>query len=431
MPDGPAVSFERALLDGIAPDGGLYHPTAEPDLRALIRSLGTELAFVDVAAAMIEGLFPEYHDAASARQLATAAFPFAPELRRLGSDHYLLELFHGPSAAFKDFGAMFLAAAMERAIGAGGRRAVVLTATSGDTGGAVGNAFLGRAGIDVVILYPDGRISPLQEKQLTTLGGNVHAVRVAGAFDDCQRLVKGAFADGELTAQVPLTSANSINIGRLIPQSFYYVWAATQLRERLEEDPLFSVPSGNFGNLTAGVLAWRWGMPCGGFLAATNENDVVPAYLATGRYAPRPSRETLATAMDVGAPSNLERLERIFDSGTLVGSGMLHGHVTSDARIREVMRAVRRDSDLFVCPHTACGIDATWDYLGEEPGDGAPVITLATAHAAKFVEVSRDVLGEAPALPPQLVKLLDREGTSTPMDATADALRHYLLERFV
>jgi len=425
-----SISFPEALFRGLAPDGGLYQPTSEPDLRALIRSFGDDTAFVDLAAAMIQGLFPEEYDAAASRSLALEAFPFAPALRELEPGIVILELFHGPSCAFKDFGASFLAVTMDRELKARGRRAVILTATSGDTGSAVAQAFYGRDQIDVVILYPSGRVSPLQEQQLTTLGGNVQALEVEGSFDDCQRMVKEAFVDGELCDRVPLSSANSINVGRLIPQSFYYIWAFAQLKESYADKLAFCVPSGNFGNLTAGVFAWRWGMPVADFVAATNVNDVIPEYLATRVYRPRPSVKTLANAMDVGDPSNFERLQAIFASGGLDVGSVLTGYVADDATIAGEMRRVYEEHGVFLCPHTAAGTWAARQHLTENSREDTTIVTLATADPGKFVEVAQDAIGVVPPVPERLARLLDKPKQALLVAPELTALRTVLLDRY-
>jgi len=424
------VDFGEAVLRGLAPDGGLYHPAEEPDLRALIRSFGSESSFVDVAGAMIQALFPQQYDAKAARTLALKAFPFEPRLSRLQPGVVILELFHGPSCAFKDFGASFLAAVMEEQLVQRKARAVILTATSGDTGSAVAHAFHGRDNIDVVILYPSGRVSPLQEQQLTTLGGNVTALEVQGSFDDCQRMVKEAFVDSELQKTLQLTSANSINVGRLIPQSFYYLWAFSQLKEQLQDELVFCVPSGNFGNLTAGVLAWRWGMPVSDFIAATNANDVIPEYLKTGVYSPRPSIATPANAMDVGNPSNFERLQSIFSEGALDISSVVSGVVVDDETIYRTMKSVYTDTGEFICPHTATGVYAARRRLAAEPGADVTIVTLATAHPGKFVEVCRHAVGHEPEIPERLARLLALEKRSIVVDNTLNGLRAVLMERF-
>jgi threonine synthase len=316
---------------------------------------------------------------------------------------------------------------MEGYLAARGGRAVILTATSGDTGSAVAQAFHGRANIDVVILYPSGRVSPLQEQQLTTVGDNVRALEVRGSFDDCQRLVKEAFADRRLAEHSHLTSANSINVGRLIPQSFYYMYAFAQLKDQVADEILFSVPSGNFGNLTAGVLAWRWGMPVSEYIAATNANDVVPEYLKSGEFSPRASIRTLANAMDVGNPSNFERLRAIFSGGMLDINSLISGVSASDAHIAATMKQVWEKHGELICPHTATGVYAARRRLASETGSDATVVTLATAHPAKFVEVVRDAVGIEPEIPESLAAMLRRTKVSTQIDPTLNALREVLL----
>jgi len=421
------VDFREALFHGLAPDGGLYQPTSMPDLRGLFSQLPERAAFTLVAERMIEALLPEITDPAS---LAARAFPFVPKLVTATPEIDLLELFHGPSSAFKDFGASFLAAAMEFFLTGRGQEAVVLTATSGDTGSAVARAFFGKRGVRVVILYPSGRVSPLQEKQLTTLGGNVTALEVKGSFDDCQRLAKQAFVDPELSRRITLTSANSINLGRLIPQSFYYVWAWAQRRPaRL----YFCVPSGNFGNLTAGVLAWRWGLPVNGFIAATNRNDVVPEYLRSSRYQPRASVATYSNAMDVGDPSNFERLLAIFGSDWQAMKRMIAAEVVSDEETLETIGRVYRRLGLILDPHTAVGFLSAERFLasaGDAPLPAAHLITLATAHPAKFYEVLEKAIPVKPALPATLAELLDREKASVRIDNSFRTLKKLLLDRF-
>ncbi|MFW5742742.1 MAG: threonine synthase, partial [Spirochaetota bacterium] len=368
-----SVDFREAIFTGLAPDGGLYHPDAEPRLREVILRSPADRPFAEIAAELVHELLPETFDAEAAAAVCRRAFPFAPKLVSLTDQILLLELFHGPSCAFKDFGASFLAAAMEYLLDGENHRAVILTATSGDTGSAVAQAFHDRPGIDVVILYPSGRVSPLQEQQLTTVGDNIHALEVSGSFDDCQRMVKEAFTDRELAGRAHLTSANSINLGRLIPQAFYYVDAFVRLRSRIASEVVFCVPSGNFGNLTAGILAWRWGLPVSGFIAATNINDVVPEYLASGIYRARPSMRTLANAMDVGNPSNFERLLEIFGADYQDMRAMVGGEAVTDEEILDTMGRHYRAHGVFLDPHTAAGVCAAERYLEGEGASDASV----------------------------------------------------------
>ncbi len=424
------VDFAEAIFTGLAPDGGLYHPDSQPDLRELMLRIPDDRPFEELAAELVHGMLPDVFDMPAARQVCRRAFGFAPKLRPFSEQIHLLELFHGPSCAFKDFGASFLAAAMEYLLAGESRRAVILTATSGDTGSAVARAFHGRPGIDVVILYPSGRVSPLQEQQLTTVGDNVTALEVGGSFDDCQRMAKQAFTNRELADRTHLTSANSINLGRLIPQTLYYVDAFIRLRSRIASDIVFCVPSGNFGNLTAGVLAWQWGLPVSRFIAATNVNDVVPEYLEKGSFRPRPSRRTVANAMDVGDPSNFERMLQIFGADHQDMHAMIGGEVVTDEDIIETMRRVFDSRNIFLDPHTAAGVCAAERYLAGEGAGDASVITLATAHPAKFPEIVRRATGTVAEVPERLEEAMRREKRSVRIEPTDRALSTYLLEHY-
>ena len=373
---------------------------------------------------------------AAAREIAVAAFPFAPALSWLSDEIALLELHHGPTCAFKDFGAAFLAAILQRQLaggaagadGPGGGPVVVLVATSGDTGGAVARAFWHRAGIEVVLLYPSGRISRLQEQQLTALGDNIHAVEVAGSFDDCQRLVKQALVDRELVAAARLCPANSISLGRLLPQAFYYIYAG--LRLRAAGKPLFCVPSGNFGNLTAGVYAAQWGLPVAGFWAATNSNDVVPGYLESGALLPRASVATLSNAMDVGNPSNFERILTRWNHDHAAISAHLKGCAIGEEETLATMRQVHEQDGRLIDPHTAVGIAAA-RRLREQGAcfgsEHAPVVVLATADAGKFPETVQRATGVSPPTPDPLQELLERPKQATPLAPSFPDLRAFIL----
>jgi len=424
------ASFREAVFHGLAPDGGLFHPEVEPDLRKDILAFDEESSFQDIASRITARLLPEEFSEKDAAALCERAFPFSPALKQISEDMYLLELFHGPSCAFKDFGASYLANVMELFLEGDDGRAVILTATSGDTGSAVAGAFYGKKNIDVVILYPSGRVSPLQEKQLTTHGGNISALEVQGSFDDCQRMVKEAFLDPELAGRLRLTSANSINLGRLIPQTFYYIYGFSQLKHRVPAEVFFCVPSGNFGNLTAGLLAWRWGMPATGFVAATNRNDVVPEYLDTGIYRPRPSVHTMSNAMDVGNPSNFERMQQIFGSDLMDMRAMVTGIAVSDEETAQTMKRYYVDRGIFLDPHTAAGVYASRQFLARSfPGVGR-VITLGTAHPGKFGELVSEATGCAPDLPERLSRVLDLPKKSTVVENSLEALRSYLLDHY-
>jgi threonine synthase len=424
------MTFQETLFTGLAPDGGLYHPVDPPELAPLIPALERLASFPEVAAESCAALLSPDIPADRARALAAAAFVFSPVLRRLDERVLLLELFHGPTCAFKDFGAQFLAAAMESFLGPKERRIQVLVATSGDTGSAVAHAFHGRTNIDVVILYPSGRVSDLQEKQLTTLGGNVHALEVKGSFDDCQRLVKEAFQDPALRGRLRLTSANSINIGRLIPQCLYYIFAGTRRAELGEAAPTICVPSGNFGNLTAGVYAWRWGMPVRGLIAATNVNDIVPLYLRSGRFDPRPSVQTLSNAMDVGNPSNFERLVEVFKGSWEGMASRIEGRSITDARTLETMRTVHAGTGVLVDPHTAVGCAAARDHLDAEGAGDGQVIVLSTAHPAKFSDIVEKATGVVPAMPERLARCLALPKQAHEVGTTLGELSGFLLDSF-
>jgi threonine synthase len=423
------TTFREAVFSGLAPDGGLYRPVDTPALGSLISSFDDATSFPDLSAAVAAELLPPDVEAAKAARLARRSLDFPLVLRRLDERVLLLELFHGPTCAFKDFGARFLAAAMEEFLGDEKRSIQILVATSGDTGSAVAHAFHGRAGIDVAILYPSGRVTELQEKQLTTLGGNVRALEVAGSFDDCQRMVKEAFQDRELRRRLSLCSANSINVGRLLPQALYYIYSGTRRTQLGGASPTFCVPSGNFGNLTAGIYAWRWGLPVKGFLAATNANDVVPAYLSTGRFSPRASTQTLSNAMDVGNPSNFERLLEQFDVDHELMARHVHGAAVSDQQTLETMRHVFQEHHLHIDPHTAVGYAAAKALL-ERDGGSAPLIVLSTAHPAKFAQTVRTATGSEPEMPERLARCLALPKQAQRIPAETAALSEYLLGAF-
>ena len=441
-----AADIFDAFIRGAAPDGGLYMLRDLPSVADIVtREYDAAPEFSRFSTEILDRVLGEWAPAGGWGETARKAFPFAPHIREAGG-HYLLELFHGPTCAFKDFGASFLASVLESELDRRGGRLVVLTATSGDTGGAVGAAFHGSENIDVVILYPSGRISTLQEKQLTTLGDNVTAIEVEGAFDDCQRMVKDAFADEALSRSARLTSANSINLGRLIPQSLYYLWTVPALRASgVEAPPRFCVPSGNFGNLTAGVMAAEAGMPTCGFLAATNSNDVVPEYLRSGEYRPRPSIATISNAMDVGRPSNFERLSDLFDGDARRMGERIHAESVDEETTRETMRRYRERYGVTVCPHTAVGLAAAdrcsrrrpelQRSNGPTPREAAlspggstdpPSVVLATAHPGKFSEVVLEATGEPPEIPSRLRRALELEGESVRMPADSQVLRRWL-----
>lgn len=406
----PAAPFRQAVVAGLAPDGGLYVPaTLERRSEAWWSSL-RGASFQDVAVAMAQALLGDEFDEAELAALITDALNFPIPVCRLDDRLQVVELFHGPTFAFKDIGARTLARFLAH-IDEGTEPITVLVATSGDTGSAVAHAFWGVPRTRVVVLYPDGQVSQVQEAQFTTLGGNVTAVAVRGAFDDCQRLVKEAFADQALQQRVRLTSANSISLGRLVPQMFYYAYAA--LQAEAGQRVVFSVPSGNFGNLVAGVMAWRMGAPIARFVAATNVNDTVPRYLETGHYQPRPSVPTVANAMDVGAPSNFERLSWLFNGDLAAMQAMISANVHTDDEVRGAITELHQRYGYIADPHTAIA------YLGARsdqhpgtlrtPGTLAPShLFLSTAHPAKFAETVEPAIGQAVVMPQPLADALAR-----------------------
>lgn len=393
----PAVPFCEAVAAGLAPDGGLYVPATLERRPGGWWQLLRGASFQDVAVTMAQALIGDEFDSDELAVLITEALNFPVPIVRLTDTLQVVELFHGPTFAFKDVGARTLARLLAHLQGEGDPL-TVLVATSGDTGGAVAQAFWGLPQMRVVVLYPEGQVSQVQEAQFTTLGGNVTAVAVAGTFDDCQWLVKEAFADQALRRRVRLTSANSISLGRLVPQMFYYAYAALQAPEGSRV--VISVPSGNFGNLAAGVMAWRMGVPIAGFVAATNVNDTVPRYLKSGVYEPRPSVATIANAMDVGAPSNFERLLWLFGHDREKMRGMIAGTVHTDEEVRSAIGELHSRHRYTADPHTAIA------YLGAVRG--AATHLLSTAHPAKFAEVVEPVIGEAVPMPVPLAQALAR-----------------------
>lgn len=414
----PPVDLKTAIARGLAPDGGLYTPvTVEPMDPSQLASLwGAPLGAVALAVA--EHQMGDALPRDVLQRIVAEAIDFEIPLHPLDDRTWVLELFHGPTLAFKDVGARTLARLVRHLRGR--EPLTVLVATSGDTGGAVAHAFFGLEGTRVVVLYPRGQVSRLQEAQFATLGGNVAALAVEGTFDDCQRLVKAAFAQPSM-ASLGLTSANSINIGRLLPQVWYSVYAALQL-EREGDPVIFSVPSGNFGNLAAGLMAKRLGAPIAGFVAATNVNDVVPAYLETGVYEPRPSRPTISSAMDVGTPSNLERIRALYRDVDALRRDVA-GFGFDDDATRATIADVDRMHGYLVDPHTAVGL------LGlarvRERGQCRGVV-LSTAHPAKFPEVVEPIVGRKVPPPQALAACLGRPLLSQTLPAETTVFFEWL-----
>ena len=420
----PAADLQTALLQGLAPDGGLYLPERlTPIAESTLEGLRGR-SFVEIAGEVARHLLADQIPTSHVYALVNSALDFPVPLVELEPDVYVLELFHGPTLAFKDVGARFMASLLDHVRKGDPERITILVATSGDTGSAVAHAFLDLPNVQTVVLYPAGKVSALQERQFTTLGGNVRALEVDGTFDDCQRLVKEAFADDELQARLRLTSANSINIGRLLPQIFYYFHAWAQLPKGLP--PVFSVPSGNFGNLTGGLIAKRLGLPTRGFVAATNLNDTVPEYLQTGVVRPKPSVQTISNAMDVGDPSNLARILTLYDQDIERLRADVTGSVHDDAETRRAIRDIHETTGHVLDPHSAVG------YLGLEAGRSAfgpgRAVFLATAHPVKFREAVEAETGTPVPVPERLAACLEAERRVTVMGAELAELRGVLLD---
>ena len=416
-----SASLSAALFAGPAPDGGLYVPERVPRLEP--QALAGLDSLASVAARVLAPFAEGDLLAADLAQLTADAFTFEAPLRALGKpDTYLLELFHGPTAAFKDFGARFLAACFRRLARRSAQPLTVLVATSGDTGSAVGAAFLGMPNVRVVILYPDGLVSPRQAHQLGCFGHNVHALAVKGTFDDCQRLAKQAFADVELREGVPLVSANSISLGRLLPQMSYYAHAALA-HWRLHAQPLhFVVPTGNLGNAFACLLARGAGLPIGDVLLASNANRVIPDFFSSGAYQPRPSLATLANAMDVGDPGNMERLRWLHPEPARAG---ISAESVDDATISACITQGERRYGATFCPHTACAVAAL--ERRRHAGDARAWAIVATAHPAKFEQTVEPLVGHAVPAPPALAAMLARPSQCERLGAEFAELREWLL----
>jgi threonine synthase len=391
------VTFREALMRGIAPDGGLYLPVGLPVLTRTQIEAWRGLPLPTLAARLAEHLLAGEVAPDAIERLVNDAFSFSAPTVHVERRSFVLELFHGPTLAFKDFGARFLARFFGHFLAGRDDRATILVATSGDTGSAVAHGFHQVPNVRVVLLYPAGRVSPFQEAQMAALGGNVVALAVPGTFDDCQRLVKAAFLDPSL-GPLKLSSANSINIGRLIPQSFYYFASYLSVGDEPGEPVVFSVPSGNLGNLTAGVMAQRMGLPVRRFVAATNVNDVLPEYLRTGVYRARPAISTLSNAMDVGDPSNFPRLQELHGGDLAAMRQNLEGIAVGERETRAMIRAVYERAGYLLDPHGAVGYAAGEQY-SRASGIDVPIISLATAHPGKFGQAIAEELGFKAPLP--------------------------------
>jgi threonine synthase len=422
------VTLSEAVIKGLASDNGLFMPERiipfEKDYFETIHNRSFQEIALDVAT----NFFGEDINPAHLKEIVFDTLSFDCPVVEVMPDIWSLELFHGPTLAFKDVGARFMARLLRYFLQGNQKVVNVLVATSGDTGSAVANGFLGVEGIHVFVLYPKGKVSEIQEKQFTTLGQNITAIEIDGTFDDCQHLVKTAFLDIQLNELMTLTSANSINVARFLPQSFYYFNAYARLKEigaLQNKELIFSVPSGNFGNLTAGLFAREMGLPVKKFLAANNENDVVFEYLKSGAYEPRPSVETIANAMDVGTPSNFARVLDLFESSYTKISDAIAGFRYSDNEIRQVIKNVYKDTGYLVDPHGACGLAALNDFL--QPSQIG--VFLETAHPAKFTETMETIVGKGNVpMPDKLAAFLSGERKLVSLPSRYEEFRSWLVD---
>ncbi len=419
-------SLREAVLKGLPDDNGLFMPSHIPALPPDFLENIKDFSFPKIALTMARTLLQNAVPDADLERIIYDAINFSAPLVGLDEHTSVLELFHGPSLAFKDFGARFMAQLMSYFNQNADKELVILVATSGDTGGAVAAGFFKTLGIKVVILYPSGKVTPLQEKQLTTLGHNISALEINGTFDDCQALVKQAFLDNELTQKIRLSSANSINIARLIPQSFYYAEGIKQANTNLPV--VFSIPSGNFGNLTAGLLAQKMGIPIHHFVAATNSNDVVPQFLASGEYHARPSVRTISNAMDVGNPSNFARMLDFYCSTWNNMKTQISGFAYDDDATRAAMKEVFEQHQYVMEPHGAIGYLALKEYQKKNPDTFG--IILETAHPSKFVEDVEDILQQKIEIPERLAELAHRKKESIAMETDFLSFKTWLLDNF-
>ncbi len=421
----PEASLQEAVVKGLASDKGLYMPKVIKPLPQSFFDNIENLSFQEIAYQVADAFFGEDVPADTLKQIVYDTLSFDAPAVKVKENIYSLELFHGPTLAFKDVGGRFMARLLGYFIRKEGQKQVsVLVATSGDTGSAVANGFLGVEGIHVYVLYPKGKVSEIQEKQFTTLGQNITALEVDGTFDDCQALVKNAFMDAELNVHMKLTSANSINVARFLPQAFYYFYAYAQLKKAGEADHLVvCVPSGNFGNITAGLFGKRMGLPVKRFIAANNSNDIFYQYLQTAKYNPRPSVATIANAMDVGDPSNFARVLALYEGSHEAISAEISGATYTDEQIRETVKAAYQETGYLLDPHGACGYRA----LEEGLQDGEVGVFLETAHPAKFLETVENIIGESVEIPAKLQAFMKGTKQSIPMSKDFASFKAYLL----
>ncbi|WP_156305953.1 threonine synthase [Sphingobacterium endophyticum] len=421
------VSFQEAVFNSLPQDKGLYMPEEIPQLAPYFLKNIQQYSFQEIAFQIANAIIGKDIPEADLKKLINDAINFDAPLKFLSADTAVLELFHGPSYAFKDFGARFMSRVMGYFSKQGDKLLDVLVATSGDTGGAVALGFLGVEGTRVTILYPKGKVSKVQEEQLTTNGRNIRAIEIDGTFDDCQALVKQAFNDPELNKELRLTSANSINIARLIPQTFYYFWAYAQLKAQGINEVVFTVPSGNFGNIGAGLLAYRMGLPVEHFVAGTNVNDTVPRFLNSGKYEPKSSVQTLANAMDVGNPSNWVRIQDLFHNNLEELKSVVTSYTYNDEETVNGMKELYDNYKYVACPHTAIAYLASEAYRNEHPGEYASVF-LSTAHPCKFSEAIDSEVFKDVKLPEGAEKLQGKPKLAEAMNVDYATFKEYLIK---
>ena len=422
----PMATLHEAVVKGLASDRGLYMPERIKPLPSSFFDNIDNLSFQDIACTVADAFFGEDIPADDLRRIVCDTLAFDCPVVKVDDNIYALELFHGPTLAFKDVGARFMARLLQYFIRQEGQERVnVLVATSGDTGSAVANGFLGVEGIHVYVLYPKGKVSRIQESQFTTLGQNITAIEVDGVFDDCQALVKQAFLDPDLNAHMRLTSANSINVARFLPQAFYYFNAYARMKALGKaENMVMCVPSGNFGNITAGLFGHVMGLPISRFIAANNANDIFYQYLQTGVYTPQPTKQTLANAMDVGDPSNFARVYDLYGGSHDAITAYISGATYSDDDIRQTMRDCYSNTGYVLDPHGACGYRA----LREQLKEGETGVFCETAHPAKFKEKVDDILGTDILIPQRLAEFMKGEKCSIALSRRFDDFKAFLLK---
>ncbi len=422
------VSFKEAVFNSMPQDRGLYMPLSIPRLDDKFLNNLDEYSLPEIAFHVAQNLIGNDIPAADLKAIIDDAINFLAPVVKLEDNVFALELWHGPSLAFKDFGARFMSRVMSYFLEKGEKKLDVLVATSGDTGGAVALGFLGVPDTRVTILFPKGKVSDIQELQLTTNGQNVRALEIDGTFDDCQALVKKAFTDAELSSKYRLTSANSINIARLIPQTFYYFNAYAQLLKQGISKVVFAVPSGNFGNIGAGLLAWKMGLPVSHFIAATNANDTVPSFLKTGLYQPKPSVATLSNAMDVGDPSNWVRIADMFKEDVEPLKKLVTGYSYNDEETLEAIKFINDNYNYVACPHTAIAWQALRDWQQDHFKADTAGVFLSTAHPCKFPDVFPESMAGKIDVPEQVADLQQKEKKVVSLGKDFESFKQYLLD---